>query len=195
MSNVATADTSNPEASSRRLLIGVAVAALIVVLVALTLAFKRTHSIPFDPKLWATGRNQFSTGNPRILMKDEVIVKLVNTHPTEKEVLAMLGKPGSEFEIVEPGGIIHNLSAGPSNQWTYLLGVKPKTFVDGRRVSVLVVYFMPMAKSLGDVEYAYEMSIDYPPGCTLITSKPVSTTTVSGGGIVRKVAPISASRP
>jgi hypothetical protein len=194
MGYIAAANSSNPERGSRRLLLGVGIAACVVVIAAMAIAAKRTRSIPFDPKLWATGRNEFNIGNPRLLMKDELIAKLKNTRPTEKEVVAMLGKPGSNFDILLPGGVVRNLSVGPFNEWNYVLGVKPKTFAGGRSVQVLVVYFLPMSKTLGNVEYAYEMSIDYPAGSATIATKPLPVPSTSGG-IVRMVAPIPASRP
>lgn len=161
---------------SRRLLLIVGITALVVVSTSFIIAARRLRTIPFSTAAWAKGKGQYTTDNPRLLMKDEVQgrINAASSGPlvhgmTKADLEKMLGPADPPIAIKDPSGLTTPAGfATPTNRG-YVLGVQPKSAFVGRRLLVLSIYM----DAKGNAQGCYVDPMNYPPGSTIVPAPPI----------------------
>jgi hypothetical protein len=167
MDQVATPDTR----ASRPLVIVGAVAALIVV-VAFVAVVVQQRTVPFTTAGWERGRALITKDNPRLRMPDEVVARLqVKPAVTETQVNEMLGPPDDPFyvETATPKKMMVGLGGDMNNMngRIYIVGIRPKSALQGRSLLVLNVHF----DSHKRVDVADISTVDFPPGSGIVPAE------------------------
>jgi hypothetical protein len=161
------------EKSARKLLLVVGVVVFAMLMLAMVAIARRSKTVPFYAKTWATGRGKFTTDNPRRMMADEVVDRIQRENWDLVTIKKFLGEPDAPFAI-ETSTSKTGMFNSTGGEWFYVLGVDPRSFPSGRKVATLSIYFPSGKPGIGG-QYAYVNRIDYPPGSKIVPVNPIPT--------------------
>src|SRR5689334_6009253 len=122
----------NGERSGKRLFLVVGILALLSARCAMCIGARQVRTVPLSKAKWVSAKGVYSEDNPSIRMRDEVSARISNGHLTKAQIVDMLGPSDSPISVVTPSALSTPGMMANGN-WTYVLGVMPKSITRERR--------------------------------------------------------------